>query len=65
MIYSLNQLRILILPILQSMPFGDEDKAADAIVELFRQDREARPADAAAGAEQVNLKHQLHDREEK
>jgi hypothetical protein len=42
MIYTPEELKKLILPILQSMPKGDEDRAADAIVEIVKQDREAR-----------------------
>lgn len=38
--YSLEQLKSLILPILKSMPAGDEDRVADAIVEIIKQDRE-------------------------
>lgn len=43
MIYTPKQLKSLILPILQSMPVGDEDRVADAIVEIINQDRQARP----------------------
>lgn len=38
--YTQDQLKSLILAILQSMPKGDEDRAADAIVEIIKQDRE-------------------------
>lgn len=38
--YSPEELKGLILPILQSMPKGDEDRVADAIVEIIEQDRE-------------------------
>lgn len=45
MIYSTDELKTLILLILQSMPKGDEDRVADAIVEIIKQDREAHDAD--------------------
>jgi hypothetical protein len=38
--YSPVELKAFILPILQSMPKGDEDRVADAIVEIIEQDRE-------------------------
>jgi len=41
MIYSETELKTLILPILQSMPKGDEDRVADAIVRIIVEDREA------------------------
>lgn len=63
MIYTLDELKSLILPILQSMPIkgrveqkgnewtfiveGDAGPAADAIIEIIKQDREAR--DGSAG----------------
>lgn len=40
--YSLTELKQLILPILESMPKGDEVRVADAIVEIIKQYREAR-----------------------
>lgn len=41
MIYTEQQLKELILPILQSMPVGDEERAAESIVQIIVQDREA------------------------
>jgi hypothetical protein len=41
MIYNETELKSLILPILQSMPKGDEDRVADAIVKIIKEDREA------------------------
>lgn len=39
MIYTLEQLKTIILPILESMD-GDCERVADAIVEIIKQDRE-------------------------
>lgn len=46
MIYSTDELKTLILPILQSMPKGDEDRVADAIVRIIVEDREAHDAES-------------------
>lgn len=42
---TLQELKQVILPILQSMPKGDEDRVADAIVGIIKQDREAHDAE--------------------
>jgi hypothetical protein len=39
--YTHEQLKSLILPILLSMPKGDEERAADAIVDLINQNENA------------------------
>lgn len=45
MIYTPEQLKQLILPMLKSMPKGDEDRVADAMVKIIIEDREAHDAE--------------------
>lgn len=44
MTFTLQELKTMIIPILETMPKGDEYRVADAIVEIIRQDREVREA---------------------
>lgn len=46
MTYTLDELKQLVLPMLLSMEKGHEDAVATAIIELIKQDREARDGKA-------------------
>lgn len=48
MIYTLEELKALVLPMLRSMDKGQEEAVSDAIVDIIRQDREARDAETTA-----------------
>lgn len=52
MIYSETELKSLILPILQSIPKGGEDQAADAIVRIIIEDREAHDEESVEPEEE-------------
>lgn len=42
MVYTLEQLKKMIVPMLQSMPVGDEERLAKSLVSMIEQDRNTR-----------------------